>query len=346
LDEFMRLNPGVRVDVRVKTASGPGGLLDMLTTSSAAAPLAQPDLVALPREALETAALKGLLHPYDNLTKAMDGSDWFGYAGELARLQDSIYGLPFAGDALLLAYRPDIVELPPSDWAATLNTTTPLVFPAADPLASFTMAQYQANGGEIRDEQGRPFLDVDTLTQVLAFYAQAEQGGVLPYWLTQYQSDEETWEAFQEDRAGQVITWSARYLENLSPDTGAAQIPTPDGEAFTLATGWVWALATPRAERQELSVALAEFLIDGEFLARWTEAAGYLPPRPSALRGWSNETARESIQPIALSARLLPPADVLTSLGGPLGQAAVQVLKEQIDPLTAAQAAAGSLTGP
>lgn len=60
LNEFSRRYPDVTLDVRVKAVDGPGGLLDSLTTASAAAPGALPDLVALPRELMETAALKGL----------------------------------------------------------------------------------------------------------------------------------------------------------------------------------------------------------------------------------------------------------------------------------------------
>ncbi len=107
LDEFQRRNPRVSIETRVKAVSGPGGLLDSLTTASAAAPQALPDLVALPRDLLETAALKGLLLPLDNLTTALDDPDWYAYAASLARLQKNIYGLPFAGDALVLGYHPN-----------------------------------------------------------------------------------------------------------------------------------------------------------------------------------------------------------------------------------------------
>src|SRR5574340_1519023 len=44
LDQFMEVNPGVLVEPRVKGASGPGGLLESLTTSSIAAPGAMPSV--------------------------------------------------------------------------------------------------------------------------------------------------------------------------------------------------------------------------------------------------------------------------------------------------------------
>src|SRR5574340_1022353 len=68
LDQFMEVNPGVLVETRVKGASGPGGLLESLTTSSIAAPGAMPSVIALSRTDLEQAALKSLILSLDGLT--------------------------------------------------------------------------------------------------------------------------------------------------------------------------------------------------------------------------------------------------------------------------------------
>jgi ABC-type glycerol-3-phosphate transport system substrate-binding protein len=336
----------VRIEVRVKAVEGAGGLLDSLTTTSAAAPLALPNLIALPRHLLEPAAIKGLLQSYDDLSQTLDDPDWYEYARQLAQIQNSVYGIPFAGDAMLMVYRPEIIPTPPDDWTTVLDSGSPLIFPAADPEALFTIAQYQANGGEVRDDQGRPTLDADSLSDVLSFYSEAVQIEKIPLWVTQYQSDEQIWEAYLENRADIVISWATRYLAEDLEDSAVASIPTPDGKAYTLADGWVWALVTPPTGNQELSVELAEYLTEDSFLAAWSEAAGYLPTRPSALETWSNSFMVEIIDQIELSSHLYPSADVLTSLGLPLQQATTQVLKQQSDPLAAAQEAATSLIEP
>jgi hypothetical protein len=90
LDEFTQQHPGIELEVRVKALSGTGGLLDSLVTTSAAAPQAMPDLVALSREDLESAALKGLLHTYTGPTDIQDGPDWYDYARQLAQIQNSV----------------------------------------------------------------------------------------------------------------------------------------------------------------------------------------------------------------------------------------------------------------
>jgi hypothetical protein len=84
----------------VKALDGTGGLLDALVSANAAAPLALPDLVLLPRPLLESAALKGLLHPYDGLSSLMDDPSWFDYARQLAHFKSSrmeclLQGMPW-----------------------------------------------------------------------------------------------------------------------------------------------------------------------------------------------------------------------------------------------------------
>jgi ABC-type glycerol-3-phosphate transport system substrate-binding protein len=254
--------------------------------------------------------------------------------------------LPFAGDALVLVQRSDVGLVSPVDWATVLELQKPLGYPAADPLALFSIALYQAKGGEVRDEQGRPFLDAVILSEVLEFYTQAVEVGVMPYWLTQYQADEQIWEAFQENQADVVATWISHFLAEPLENASIAPLPTPNGDLYTLADGWVWGLSTRQDEHTELAVELAEFLTASSFLAAWTDAAGYLPPRSTSLKAWSEASLQETIGPISGSAHLLPTADVLTSVGVPMQQATVQILKQQDDPVTAAQAAAASLASP
>lgn len=346
LDEFTQRRTGVRIEVRAKAVSGPGGLLDSLTAANAAATLALPDLILLPRPELETAALKGLLYPLDGLTNSLEESDWYPFAQQLAHLQDTTFGLPFAGDSLVLLYRPAEIEVPLDDWEAVLGLEQPLVFPAADEGALFTLAQYLATGAPIQDEEGRPVLDTNALAEVLSFYQAAETAEIMPFWLTQFSTDEQAWEAYQENRANLVVTWITRYLSELPGDTAAAPIPVPPGDPFTLANGWVWAISSPEVERHPLSVELAEFLTQDEFLSEWTASAGYLPPRASALAGWSNPVLRDLVSSIVQNAQVLPPTDVLAVLSPILHKATIEVLKEQANPGAAAQEAGESLPNP
>jgi ABC-type glycerol-3-phosphate transport system substrate-binding protein len=348
LDQFSAAHPEVKIDVRLKAAEGPGGLLEGLSTAGAAAPLVLPDVVALPRPLLEVAALKGLIHPFSYQPSPLEDPDWYEYARELGELQHSTFGLPFAGDALVLLYRPGLISSPPQDWASMLTGSGSFIFPAADPQALFTLALYQSAKGPIQDDQGRPALDENTLYQVLALYQDAGKANLMPYTLTQLETDDQVWAAYQDGGSVMAVTWISRYLTdgNTTSASNAARLPTSDGAPFTLATGWMWALASTQPERQALGAQLAEFLSDADFLAEWSLSLGYLPPRPSATAAWSDPALQALADRISRSAHPLPSTDVLTSLGMPLAQAVIQVLKQQSNPLTAAQEAADYLRNP
>lgn len=346
LSEFSARRAGVVIDVRVKAVDGPGGLLDSLTTANAAASQALPDLVALPRNHLETAALKGLLHPFTSRSGLVDDPDWYEYARQMSRLQSSTFGLPFAGDALVLVYRPVNIKIPPADWAAVLQTPDVLAFPVADPQAIFTLAQYQAKGGTLRDDQGRPALDDGILTDVFTFYQEAATGVQIPDWMTQIQREDQAWDAFKSGRSNMVITWGTRYLSETITSTLMAPIPIPGQISFTLATGWVWALGASQPEHLDLAAQLAVFLTETDFLAEWTQAVHTFPPRRSVLQGWADVSLQAQAAPVLASARLAPSADVLTVLGPALQQATLQVIKRQSDPAAAAQDAVKSLLRP
>jgi len=341
LRQYVAANPDVRLDVRVKAAEGTGGLLDALVAANAAAPLAVPDLVLLPRPLLESAALKGLLHPYDQSTTIMDDPIWFEYARQLAHIKDSTYAIPFAGDALALVYRPSQIEMPPPDLEAVLATGKVLLFAATDPQALFTLCLYLGMDAGLQDEEGRPAIEVTALSSILEFDQRSNLAGVMPYWLTQYSNDGQIWETFIGEDAPMAVTWAAAYLKqkHIAPaDLALAPLPTMKGTPFTLATGWGWALAGQDPEREKMAVKLAEFMADKEFLAQWSQAAGYLPPRRDSLQSWQQVEWQPVIEQISSSARMMPSAEMISSLGPALEQAVVDVLKSQSDPQNAAQA--------
>jgi len=346
LEEFSARRSEVRVETRVKEVSGPGGIEDTLQTAGAAAPLALPDLVALPYENLQSAVAKGLLHPFDGLTDTMDDTDWYDFARQISHVQNSIFGLPFAGDVLIMVYRPEFIEVPPIDWESALLITEPLSFPAADPESLLTLTFYRAAGGIVATDEGAAIMDLVPLTNVLTFYYQASQNGLMPFWLTQYETDDQAWAAYQEGQANMSITWLSRYLQSPPSDASAASIPTADGIPSTTATGWVWALVSPDPQRQELAAQLAEFLTTGEYLAEWNAAAGLLPPRPSALAGWENTPLYDILNQVAPTALLAPSTEIIQTLSPLLEQSALDVLKEQTDPATAAQNAIEALIAP
>jgi hypothetical protein len=181
---------------------------------------------------------------------------------------------------------------------------------------------------------------------VLSFISDGEERGIFPFWLAQYETSGQAWQAYQEGRVNVLAAWASDYLASLPADTTAIPLTILADAPLSLATGWGWAIADPLPERRVLSVKLAEYLSDGEFLAAWTESAGYLPTRPSALAAWSNQSLKALLSPVASSARTRPSVDQLASLGPVLKEATLKVLKQESDPTQAAKSAAEKLAVP
>ena len=348
LKTFSDQHNGLQINVRIKAAAGAGGLLDALTATSAAAPLALPDLIALSRDDLEAGALKGILYPFDNQSNTLEDPDWYSFARQMGLVQGTSYGLPFAGDALIMLYRPAQVPVLPTNWTALLQQSNVVAFPAADAQSLVTLTLYESTGGQITDSQRRPILATSNLASVLKIYESGVKNGIFPTWLTSYDTDGQTWQAYQDKRSSWVVTWVTQYLAELPADTSMLPfLPVSDGAtSLTLATGWVWALGNPQSGRRSLSIELANWLVDSDFLSKWTMAAGYLPPRPTSLAGWSNQSLQTLLSQVVISAQLRPSTDLLASLGPVLKDATLQVLKGQTDAVQAAQAASEQLKGP
>ncbi|HWQ05133.1 MAG TPA: extracellular solute-binding protein [Longilinea sp.] len=344
LKTFAREN-GLILNIRIKSQTGPAGLLESLEITSVAAPRALPALVALPRVAMETAALKGLIFPLTDLTGDLKQNDWYPYAAELAAVQGTPFCLPFAGDALVLLYRPTRLPVPAQDWQGILNTNQPLIFPAGDPQALLTLELYRAAGGPLQDENGRPTLDQDILASVLQLYQRGAQLSTFPFWLSQFSTDALAWQAYREQRADWIITWASNYLSELPADTNLAALPSFTNPV-NVADGWVWCLTDPLVDRRAISVKLAEYMVYSDFLANWTEAAGYLPTRPSSLASWLNPSLSAPLQQILVNASLRPENETVDNLGPVLQEALLQVLQKQTDAVKAAQQAADRITIP
>jgi ABC-type glycerol-3-phosphate transport system substrate-binding protein len=334
IQAFSAQHDGLQVVVRVKSVSGVGGLLDALTATGAAAPDALPDLIALNRTDLETAALKELMP---------DDEDWFDFTREMALLQGSTFGLPFAADSLVLTYRSASLEELPATWTDLLEGKISLAFPAESSDALLTLALYQAQGGFIQDNQRRPVLELEPLTTVFALYQTGVESGVLPSWLSQIQTPGQAWSAYREGQSNMAITWLSNYLKEFPADTMLAPLLPMAAGSVSLGTGMSWALATPDENRQALAVELAEFLVAPPFLAQWTAAAGYLPTRPSALELVEDPDLRADLGQIATMSRLRPSNDLITSLGPILREGVGQVLQGLMTPDQAAQTAVESL---
>ena len=330
LDLFHELNPNIQIDVRLKAEGVSGGLIDSLSIASDAAPLALPDLVLINEVQFELALQNELLLELrDRLSFDLD-SDWYPFSLEMVSNDSEIFGLPFVGDATIMMHRFSAIDLVPETWNDTLLEALVVGFPSGDHSALFTLLQYTS----LINSEGRlvdfTSIDSEIMLSILNYYSEGQLGGNFPFWLTQFEDDEQSWQAFLDGRMPMVATWSNRYFVSSDDNHGGAAIPTRNGEIISFARAWAWAITSAANERQTLAIQLAEFLSDAEFLAQWSAAAGYLPARESALTAWvPNEKQALGLQ-IAANAILVPKQEILSTIGPAISEAVIALLKQEL----------------
>jgi ABC-type glycerol-3-phosphate transport system substrate-binding protein len=319
LAEFQSSQRGLRIEVRIKALEGKQSLLNSLAVTSIAAPAALPDLVALPRVDLESAASTGLLRPMDGLSTLLDDPNWYPFARDLGHIQNIGYGLPFAADALVLIHRPNL-EI--GSWEDILASEEPLLLPPDNSRLLALLSIYVSVGGKLVNEQGLPTLEEQSLNRVLTIFQDGLEAGTFSPSSLETTSNEES---VQGDRTGLTLNWAVnnwtRTQNTMQPVPGQGVSP----HAF--ADGWLWALAGSAPENQQMATELAEFLMEDAFLNEWTGEAGYLPTRVTLEDGKNAE-----INAVLESAQVLPPDEVVAILGPILSQAVNRVLSgEQVE---------------
>ncbi len=324
LNSFEVQHPGLEIDVRVKAEEGDADLLNSLAVTSMAAPNALPDLIALPRPSLEVAVQKKLVRPLDDFSAELQNSNWYPYARELAKIDGIPYGIPFAGDALVIIYRPDLVWI--KTWDDILLSEGHLMFAGADPQAEVGLSLYMSAGGQLLNAQGKPALDQEILAQVLELFSKGRAATLIPDAVANISTDEQV---LQEYRARHTNMAIAHFSEYRASQDGLVQPLMGLKEShFTFSTGWMWALTGQNPDNQQLSTQLAAFLTADDFLAQWIKETGYLPTRQSPTK----QATDSPIPAIIEAAQPSPSTDTLSVLGAAMQEAVTRVLNgEQPD---------------
>ncbi len=326
---FVAIHSEVVIEVRVKSLDGRGGLLDSIATASSAAPKALPSLVLLSSQDLENATLKELLLPLDNVYKGFADNDWLPYASQMPLVENINYGVPIAGDALVMAYWPLQSPFPPSTWQELALQDLVVAFPAADEDALTITSIYLAANGKLVGETGTPILQSSPLLKAYAIINDGTQTGAFPYWLSQFTGFDQSWQAFTNHQAGYSIIWASQYFQNRLPNTSINMMPKVGNNQVNLACGWVWAIPS-QATNQPYSVELLNYFSDPEFVNAWDQASGYLPVRESGVDLWQNDALASTIEELVHTAQNIP-SGAITHITNPILESSlVQVIKKQV----------------
>ncbi len=346
LQSFYEQFSNLPIEVRIKAEDGQGGMFEALITASEAAPLALPDLVLVPRKIVVPLAQQGILYPLDGYAQLSEDQKWYPYARQLAVVENTPFGIPFVGDVLVLAYPESLANELPLNWNDWLVSKYSLGFAANDPQAAVLLALYLQAGGAIRNAQGRPILEEMVLTELLESISVAYRQGKIPAWVIQAEDDQLVSQTLAEGKIDSGFLWGSNYLKQGSQEWHASAGFLAYKTSLTLADGWLWASTSPISDQIGISFQLAAFLTEPEFMATYTQAAGYLPTRAEAFSYWQNNQRTKELETVSQLAQIIPPSALSDPIGIALRSALLAVVKDRVPPQQAAKDAITSLTKP
>lgn len=337
---------GWQVEVRVKKTVGQGGLLDALHTALQVAPSTSPDVIALDSLMLASETTTGSLQPLTQFSQG-DLVDFYSFALQSVRFDNTLMALPFAADVLGFAYSTNPYPFAPQTWADLKPENGVAALPLNDTTGLVTVQQYLALGGELSDSTGQITLDKIILTQVLTDYQTLQAVGLLPLESINAASAEVSWMAYRESRAAVAVTFFGSYLvdRHRVAATAIAPIPTRTGATLTLARQWNYALVTTDPARQAIALDLMRWLTAPDNLGPWTLAAAVLPPRAQALNAWSEPGLAAVADSLLSIAQPEPSSTLLAKIGPAINTAVQSVLSGQATPEQAANTAAATVAG-
>jgi ABC-type glycerol-3-phosphate transport system substrate-binding protein len=288
---FEATHPGLTIDVLRKKNEGKGSSYDYLQTASKVAPAVVPDLAVLDTALLPEIAQNGLAVPLDALVSRQLYDDLYPFAVQASTVDEQWMGVQFEVENVEHAiYNPSKIAAAPLTWSEVFSSGATYIFPAAGQAGLVNDAfliQYLSTGAQLVDANGDPALDRDALTDVLTFYLQGIERGVILTDVLSYATVENCWPKYLQ--ADAVISDISSNLY-LAVNSGEAMaVPTRDGHAVTLSRGYAWVLTTRDPNRQDLAVKLLEWLMRPANVAAWSRAAGRLPTR----RGAFEQMARD-----------------------------------------------------
>ncbi len=328
IEDFERQNPGIMVVVRVKASSGSGGILDSLRNTNVAAANALPQIVLLSRTDMEGAVEQALLLPVEEFFHDSNPSTYFSYAREISQLEGIVYGFPFVGDALVGIATDDFSDLKITSWDEIRAKKVPLYFAANSPQAMFFISQYQSTDGLLVDEQGHASFNNENLMTVLDSFDKNTQNRIFQENYNTLNTNEDVWTLLQNGDVKWEINWYSKALQSDIGGLQIFQIPSLGSEPYVSAKGWLWTIVDTDTEVSDIVSEFITFFSDPQFLASFSQTAGYLPVLPTSLALYENSDSIESLNTILTAAHALPENDLILELGPVFRDATLMVLSQ------------------
>jgi len=334
LTEFSVYNDKVQVEVIAKRDTGPGGLLNLLSTAVNVAPSILPDVIVLNKADLQSAANAGLVQPLD--AASVSWSDFYPFAVAGVDVVNEVYGLPFIADADQMVYREGIADTPPISWTAVVTHGYTMLFPAGSPYEladDALLAAYIGSGGSVIDQDGQAMLDRLYLEQVYAFFFDLIDSGLINTDHALSLPDAEAaWQTYLEGVGHLAPVPIGLYWQNPPLGSHPAWMPNAQEKPTAIVRNWSLAIVTADPSRQQAAQKLIAWLVDPRHMSELSRSALLVPTRRHAVRLWGLFPEDRVFLETLLENGLpdLPP-EVDTSVRRALQFGLIAVLKHEVD---------------
>ncbi|MBN1582691.1 MAG: extracellular solute-binding protein [Anaerolineae bacterium] len=339
---FQATHPDLTIEILRKKRDGKGGIRDFLTSASAVAPAVVPDLIALDTKTLVDMGREGLLVPLDGLLSPALLDDLYPFATQSCMIDQRLFCVQFQANVEHAVYYTSKIAVAPLTWDEVFASGATYIFPTAgqDGLVNDAfLIQYLSTGAEFVDGSGKPALDQQALTDVLSFYRQGIDSGVILSDSLNYQRVEDCWPKYLQAEVVISNLSSNLYLAGrslLEPVSVVTSIPTRDGQFVMLTQGYAWAITAHDPDRWPTVVQLLEWLMYPANLAEWNRAAGHLPTRRSAFEQMTRDTYVKFMYSQLENARPYPSLETHQRIYYAMQVAIDDVLRKNIPPSEAA----------
>lgn len=351
LRSFKRVNPNLEVNLLLKKASGKGGMIDFLRTTKEVAPSLLPDVAVINATDLAQAYNDNLIQRLDGRLDRSIVQDLLPGARKVGTVNDELMGVPMGLELEHVVYNTGIFTTTPMLWTDVLSSNTTYLFPAKGVnglVNDATLSQYFSAGGEFRDDRGMPKIDEQVLRDILEFYQQGLENGVIDPSILESSNVEELWPAYLAG-AGIVHTSVRQYLsgrESLNNSTFAAiPVQREKDTPVAITRGWVLVLVTADVSRQNEALSLIEWFLSPRNNATWNSINLSIPSRDSAFQQLAGDDPYWDFLAEQLNtARLQPGFPDYDRIGRIIQQAVEQVISGEATPAEATATAIDALT--
>jgi hypothetical protein len=274
---------------------------------------------------MEDAVEHELLTPVEEFFHDNNPAAYFSYAYEISELGGIMYGFPFVGDALVGIATEDIPGAGFTTWDEIRTKKIPLYFAANSPQATLFISQYLSTNGMLVDEQGHATFADENLMAVLDSFDQNVRSRIFQENFSTLNTSKDVWNLLQNGDAKWEINWYSKALQSDLSGLYIFQIPSLGPEPYVSASGWVWTIVDTDTEVSEIVPEFIAFFSDPQFLAAYSQAAGYLPVLPDSLALYEND---DQISSVLTAAHALPENDLILELGPIFRDATLMVLNQ------------------